>query len=183
MTHVCSRSAVLVMALAIPSMAAAQSLGDVAKQEEARRKKVAAPGKVYTNDVLKGGDVAPSPPQTESSASGSTTPESQAGEKAPEQTDDKRKDEKYWRGRMESARNGLERAKTVQEALQSRINALSADFVARDDPAQRRVIATDREKALAELERMRKEISDLQKQMRDLEDEARKAGAPPGWLR
>jgi hypothetical protein len=69
------------------------------------------------------------------------------------------------------------------EALQSRINALTTDFVNRDDPAQRAVIEQDRKKALTELERVRREIADRTKAIADLEEQARKAGVPAGWLR
>jgi hypothetical protein len=69
------------------------------------------------------------------------------------------------------------------EALQSRINALSADFAARDDPAQRAQIADDRQKALEELERVKTDIETSRKTVADIEEEARRAGVPPGWLR
>jgi len=56
------------------SRVGAQTLGDVARQEEARRKGVARPGKVYTNDSLRGaGDVgaqaAPAAPSAPAAAS------------------------------------------------------------------------------------------------------------------
>ena len=84
---------------------------------------------------------------------------------------------------MTQARSALDRAKTFAEALQSRINALTADFAARSDPAQRAVIGTDRQKALAELDRVQKEIQDNTKAIADIQEEARKAGAPAGWVR
>jgi hypothetical protein len=70
-----------------------------------------------------------------------------------------------------------------QEALQSRINALSTDFVNRDDPAQRSVIAADRQKAMAELDRVKQESAELQKAIAAIQEEGRRAGAPAGWLR
>jgi hypothetical protein len=69
------------------------------------------------------------------------------------------------------------------EALQSRINALSGDFVNRDDPIQRARIGDDRQKALAEMERLQADIALGRKQIDEIEEEARKAGVPPGWLR
>jgi polyhydroxyalkanoate synthesis regulator phasin len=45
------------------------------------------------------------------------------------------------------------------------------------------VIGSDRQKALAEMERVRQEIDTLKKEIADLEEEARQAGVPPGWLR
>ncbi|MGH9348159.1 MAG: hypothetical protein ACRD26_12950 [Vicinamibacterales bacterium] len=157
----------------------AQSLGEVAKKEEARRKGVTRPGKVYTNESLGGpGDTAPAP----SAAAAVPVPAAQPTP-TPGAPDEERKDENYWRGRITQAREALDRAKTFQEALQSRINALTADFTARDDPAQRAVLSNNRQKAIAELDRVTKEIADYEQAIRDIEEEARKAGVPPGWLR
>ena len=83
-------------------------------------------------------------------------------------------------GRLQEA---LDRDSTFAEALQSRINALTTDFVNRDDPAQRTVIERDRQKAVAELDRLKKQISDDRKALADFEEEGRRAGVPPGWLR
>jgi hypothetical protein len=69
------------------------------------------------------------------------------------------------------------------EALQSRVNGLTADFTARDDPAQRAVVANDRQKALAELDRVKNDIVQQTKAIADIQEEARRAGVPPGWLR
>ena len=66
--------------------------------------------------------------------------------------------------------------------MQSRVNALTADFSARDDPAQR-VIGRDRQKAIDELNRLKLAIQHTRKAIADLEEEARRAAVPPGWLR
>jgi SMC interacting uncharacterized protein involved in chromosome segregation len=84
---------------------------------------------------------------------------------------------------MTTARTELSRNEIFLEALQSRVNALNTDFVNRDDPAQRQVLANDRQRALAEMERVRGEIDKLKKQIAEIEEEARQAGVPPGWLR
>jgi uncharacterized protein (DUF3084 family) len=170
-----------VLALASTWRVSAQSLGDVARQEEARRKGVAKPGKVYTNESLRGsGDVGA---QANLSGPATAAPAPDAKPESAPQEKDPKKEEAYWRDRVTKARDGLERTKTFKEALQTRINSLSADFTSRDDPAQRAAIAADRQKVLAELERVTKEIADFEKQLRDIEDEARKAGVPPGWVR
>jgi hypothetical protein len=67
--------------------------------------------------------------------------------------------------------------------MQTRINSLTADFVNRDDPAQRAVIERDRQKSIAELARLTKSVQDTKKAIADLQEEARRAGVPPGWLR
>jgi len=77
----------------------------------------------------------------------------------------------------------MDRQQIFADSLQSRINALTTDFVNRDDPAQRAKIEADRKTALAELERVKKELVDQAKAITAIEDEARRAGVPPGWLR
>jgi hypothetical protein len=84
---------------------------------------------------------------------------------------------------MKTLRDRLDRDQIYVDALQSRVNALSTDFVNRDDPAQRAQVANDRQRALGELERLKRQIADEKQAMADLEEEARRAGVPPGWLR
>jgi len=197
MSYVCNAVTVFVLTLLAVSPAWAQSLGDVARKEEARRKTVKATGKVYTNDTLRkepesAPPSTPAPPPSSAPAAAkpasSGSPgqaQSHAGEAQPTapQPEQKKKDEAYWRGRITEARQNLARSQVFHDALQSRINALTTDFVARDDPAQRRVIEADRLKALAELDRVTKEIAQSKKAIADIEEEARRAAVPPGWLR
>ena len=84
---------------------------------------------------------------------------------------------------MKGLQGQLERDQNYADAMQTRINALTTDFVNRDDPAQRSVVERDRQKSIAELARLKKSIVDGKKAIADLEEEARRAGAPPGWLR
>lgn len=185
MRHLLPFTATLMLAaLAITD---AQTLGDVARREEARRKAIAAPAKVYTNDNLRNvPQPAPSPapaataPAPEAPSPSGVTPAPGAQGQPPT---GQPADEATWRQRITTLRDNLARSQTFAEALQSRINALSRDFVNRDDPAQRGQIATDRQKALTELERVKTEIQQYQKGITDLQDEARKAGVPAGWVR
>ena len=84
---------------------------------------------------------------------------------------------------MKVARGELSRIQIFMDSLQTRINSLTTDFVNRDDPAQRAKIETDRQAALAELERVKKELADKNKEITAIEDEARRSGVPVGWLR
>ena len=168
----------------------AQSLGDVAKKEEQRRKAVKTTGKVYTNKDLKPPLIKATPTATPPSSGSGTTAgpggaEPAAATKAPDQPapQDPRQTEQYWRDQMNAARSALQREEMFLEALQSRINALSTDFVNRDDPAQKAVAANDRQKAIDEQDRVKANIADLKQQIADIEEEARQAGVPPGWLR
>ena len=83
----------------------------------------------------------------------------------------------------ETLRETLTRNQLLADALQSRVNALTTDFVNRDDPLQRAAIAADRERTLAELERLRKQLVDDEQAIDDLQREARRANVPAGWLR
>jgi hypothetical protein len=178
---------VVLATLGTPVIVSGQGLADLAKQEEARRKTVKPARKVFTNGDLKsdGTTSAPAP----ASGAGTPAPGSQAASttqpagkpEGGEPTDGK--DQAYWSNRIRTARSGLDRSRIFADALQSRINALNNDFVNRDDPAQRAQIELERQRAVAELERVKREIADQTKAITDIEEEARKAGVPPGWLR
>ena len=171
------------LALALTATASAQSLGDMAKKEAERRKAIKSPGKVLTGDSIRSVP-APSPASVPSPApaAGGAATGSAATEK-PKPEVDRKAQELAWRQRIQSARDSLQRSQMFAEALQSRINGLTTDFTARDDPAQRAVVANDRQKALAELDRVKNDIVQQTKAIADIEEEARRAGVPPGWLR
>ena len=180
--------------------ARAQSLGDIAKKEEERRKAVKGASKVYTNDDLKtyptsvapipgGTDPAPPPPVPapgdQATAGDPSKPDAAkpGADPAKPAGQEPQKDEAYWRGRLTAAQTKLERDQQFLEALQAQVNALTNDFYARDDPAQRAVIWTQRTKALAEMERLKTEIAEGTKAIANIREEARREGVPPGWLR
>ena len=161
--------------------AAAQSLGDVAKKEEARRKTIKTTGKVYTNDTLK-----PAPPSTATLPAmpePSSTSSSATTEPAPSEEAGAKGDETAWRKRMANAREALQRSQTFADALQNQLNSLATDFVNRDDPIQRSGIANKRDAVTTELERVKKEIAAQTKAIADIQEEARRAGVPAGWVR
>jgi hypothetical protein len=170
-------------------VAASQSLAETARREEARRKAVKKPAKVYTNASLRSvpGEVIPTPPRPVSeeeppsaggAASGQQSVEAQAAATA-----DPTRTQEYWKKRMADAVQERDNNALMLEALESRVNGLWAEFTARDNPLERATIASNRQKALDELERRKARQVALVKAISDLEDEARRAGIPPGWLR
>lgn len=166
------------------------TLVDVAKAEEERRKGVRKPAKVYTNTDLKPDfgtrpappTSAPATPETPGNVTPGAAVVNLPGGTGPAPAVPAG-DQAFWSNRITTARAALDRSRIFADALQSRINALTTDFVNRDDPAQRAVIETDRKTALAELDRVRAEIEKQQKEIATIEDEARRAGVPSGWLR
>ena len=193
MKSVAIRSMAGALVLVSAAAASAQSLADVARKEEERRKAVRTSGKVYTNDALRPESASPGtvsgaaptvPPAPSASAPATETPKPGGSAAAPGGTPaGALKTEADWRKRVAAERDALSRAQIFAEALQSRINVLAADFVNRDDPAQRDVVAAERQKALAELDRVRQEIQQHQKAITTIQDEARRAGVPAGWTR
>jgi hypothetical protein len=171
-------------------------LAEVARKETERRKTVAAPARVFTN-----ADVRPVPPPAPRPAAAVASPEAgeaagQAAEAgnpaggtaaggagAPVEAEDPRAQEAAWRKRITEARDQLRRSTIFREALQSRINGLTTDFVARDDPHQRAQVAKQRQDSIAELERVNRDIEAGTALVAQIEEEARRAGVPPGWLR
>jgi hypothetical protein len=198
---------VVALAAVLTSGAPAQSLGDLARKDQGRPKSGTA--KVYTNDDLKGSPApaatSPAPataaPADDSKAAprpdakaadgsvktGDAKADGKTDAKADAKADGKPKDPKSdaadWRKRVQEIQASIDRSKLFADSLQSRINGLTADFSARDDPAQRSQVATDRQKALTELDRVKKDIELQTKALADLQEDARKSGVPPGWLR
>jgi len=181
-------------------------LGSVAKKE-AERRKTAPSGKVYTNDSLSpapapssapatsGSDAAPAA-SSSSDTDKSATDKSTTDKSAADTTDkaapskqvsadpaERKKEEAEWRERIKNEREALDRAKSYADALQIKINALNTDFVNRDDPVQRAAIAAERDKSLAEMDRLKKEIAEHTKKIAAIQQDARRAGAPAGWVR
>lgn len=176
-----------VLAVAWPAPSAAQGLADVARAEDARRKAAPKAAKVYTNDDLRPDQRASSSVSAApvGNATAVTPPAGTPGTPgtAPAPEAEPKRDEPYWRGRIAAARDQLQRHRLFADALQSRITALSTDFVNRDDPAQRALVAEDRQTARAGLARVENEIRAITRSIADIEEEARRAGVPPGWLR
>jgi hypothetical protein len=183
---------VLTFSIAGALTSSAQSLADVARKEGERRRAVPETGRVYTNQDLK---QVPQPPVDAAAAPATpddkpdpaaTDEKAGSGADVPAKTADQQtpaKDQAYWSKRMAAVRDQLERDETFLAALQTRVDALTADFVNRDDPAQRGQIAADRQKAVTELDRLKKAVEQDRRAIPEVEEEARKAGVPAGWLR
>jgi len=180
------------LVLGLASAAWAQSLADVAKKEEERRKAIAAPAKVYTNkDLGSGLDRGMAAPAATTPADAAKDGDKGKGTKdAPKDAKDAGgskgaavKDQKYWSDRLKSLQAQLDHDTSFADALQVKINAQTTDFINRDDPFQKAAIERDRTKSLAELDALKKAIETDKKALADFQEEARRAGVPPGWLR
>jgi hypothetical protein len=159
-----------------------ESFADAADREALRRQLTGKATHVYTNL-----DLPAAPYPRESSAgtgiepSATTNPGAKTDEtlSAPVQV----RDEAWWRARVASLRQTADHNEMLGKAMQLKVNTLTADMVSRDDPFQRRELRDQLQKALAELERLQTAELEARKSLEGLQEEARRAGAPPGWLR
>ena len=107
-----------------PNAPSGQGLASVAKKEEARRKSVKAPAKVYTNENLKPDITASAVPSPTNASPGDPTPSAQVpsvnlpGGTAAE-VGREAKDEAYWRSRITQARS----VSSVSASLRTRFKA------------------------------------------------------------
>src|SRR4051812_3337246 len=126
--------AAAMVTLALP--VCAQSLGDLAKKEQERRKAAPPAAKVYTNDDLKKITVPGGTPEADGPAKpgDKADPQAKGDAKADTKGDAKAAepalDEAAWRAKMTAAREDVHQGEMFRDALQSQINGLTADFTA-----------------------------------------------------
>jgi hypothetical protein len=176
---------VIVLTIVTWLTAPAPSLGDLARREALRRDMTPKSTHTLVNDDLPSGmlpavyvPVSTTQPGEEKPP---VTTEPPAAGGGPDQGT--KRDEKWWHDQMAQARQALDRDRMMAEAMQGRINSLTTDFVNRDDPAQRAVVETNRQKALAELDRLQKQIVADEKAIAGIQQDAHRQGVPPGWIR
>jgi hypothetical protein len=143
-----------------------RSLADVARENKARGEK-----KAGTFSIAGGGEVAPVPEEP-SARTGSGRPRP-----APSPSAAAGADEATWRGRAERLRDEVESARRAEAEEQARLQ----DTLTR---------ARNSEEMLKFAEEIRRRVSvcrarveSAQRQLDALPEEARRAGANPGWIR
>ncbi len=163
-----------------------QSLADVAK--ESKKAAQTQPAKrTFTNTDLKsaeeeGVDLGPrSGPRAMVVV---TSPVTSSDGPPPEtESESSAKDEAYWRTRTSQFTQAKADAQARVDQLQTQLNQLYPFMWATDDPARRADLLNQidaREKALAEA---RQALTKAAEDLDNLADEARRAGALPGWVR
>jgi len=205
-------SMLLVMLMAAGASVEAQSLGDMAQKEkekrEARAKEAAAktakPGdkageaKVYTVDDLAGyaEKEAPAPAGDEAEGGQAALPAPSEGGDQPlvkrpaeepqrtesEEAAARAQQERKWRQRAQAARSAVAAAEQNLAAAEK----AKADIgigPQTNDEEQRRQFADQVRAADQQLTRAQRAVTKSKADLNNLEEEARRAGALPGWLR
>ncbi len=154
----------IMLATFLASSAAAQSLAEIAKKEKDRRaNNNAEQTRTITENDLRRNLRGPMTSSTVASATDeeSSEDESDAESETEPEPEDPRQTAEYWRNRLSSVD---QRIQTLQQQLQSPLYT--------SDPRN----ASGRE-------RLEQQLAQAQAERAAIVEEARRAGAPPGWLR
>lgn len=149
-----------------------------AKRERERRANL-KPGRSFTNKDIQ--DYVAKHPSIPSSSIGST-PEPQTQTQTAETSADQA-NEQFWRGKHAAVKQRIDAAQAKTTQLQTDIDTLTEAFYQVSDENRRVEINDVRNKKLEELETVKRELEEANQAQVDLEDEARVAGALPGWIR
>jgi hypothetical protein len=170
----------------------AQSLGEVARQERAKREREKhPPAKVWTNDnIPRAARIAPSSPNPEAGApTAETTPPSPTAEApAPEtppasveSAESKQQTKEFWQVKFKAARGQLADAKERQTLAEDELSLLQTQEARELDPAAHKDLEGKVAAKSAEVEQARATTAKAQKALDDLQKEFDASGAPAEW--
>jgi hypothetical protein len=195
-------AAVGLILMLMASLATAQSLGDVARQERQKRaKETKKPVKVVTNEDFPAPAEEPKP-ATPLSESEATPPESaeqpaaQPTEQPAAQTateeaapppaeeqkpEDKQKTRDYWQGRFRAAKQRIADAEELQRLAEDELSLLQIQQARELSPDAQADLEARVKAKKAELETRRATTAKARKALEDLEKEFKDSGAPADW--
>jgi hypothetical protein len=174
----------LVGVFMLSATAYGQSLADVARQEEERRRSLNTPAsRVYTNR-----DLGEAPQPAPVSAASAAKPEAAASKIAPEKAEggeataeapkaevNKFRDEKHWRDRTLAYRERLTKLRADVAAIQSRVETLRAADQTPSTLGELRLSEKD-------LIKFKNQLASIEKEWSQIEQKAREDKVPGTWL-
>lgn len=173
----------------LASTAAAQSLGDVARQQKEKQgKQTKKPAKVYTNENMPARPPGEGPtaatgitstPPAESAVGPAGATQPPEGEKAP--SEDKKKTRDYWQGKFKSARAQLADAEEVQRLAEDELSLLQVQQARELNTSLASELGNKISVKKAELETKRATTSKARKALEDLGKEFKESAAPEEW--
>ena len=167
---------------ALVSPAAAQSLGDLARQEAARREQIKAPAKVFTSaDLPKPAEdevIATEPADAAAPAKDGQGAASPADAKADATPKD---DEAGWRARAAQVNGKLAEAQTATRLLKALSDRLGLEMQAANPDIAARA-AAERDQVKLKLAEAQAREAEAHEAHQAFGRDARAAGVPPAWI-
>jgi type IV secretory pathway VirB10-like protein len=179
-------------------VASAQSLGDLARQERAKRAKETKKAvKVVTDEDLPppATEAKPAAPPSESAEQPGEQPAEQAAEPPatpPEEAsapppaeeakpEDKQKTRDYWQGRFKAAKQRIADAEELQRLAEDELSLLQIQQARELSPDAKSDLDAQVKAKSAEVESKRAQTAKAQKALEDLEKDFKESGAPEDW--
>ena len=186
------QATIVLLALAglLTATTTAQSLGDYARQQRAKKAPAPADIKEYTNDNLPTSGAlstsSASSATTAGSASASTSASAAKAKGDADSEKDKAKLESAWRAKFAEQKNviatlqrELDVAERENNSRQAQTQTNSQDLGSRlRNPV---LFAADNKKYQDEIEGKKKGLEEARQKLEDMKDDLRKAGLPNGW--
>lgn len=191
--------AVGLLILLASSVAIAQSLGDLARQERAKRSKETKKAvKVVTDEDLPPRPVE-EPKATTSPSESAEQPGEQPAEQAAEppatppeeasapppaeeaKPEDKQKTRDYWQGRFKAAKQRIADAEELQRLAEDELSLLQIQQARELSPDAKSDLDAQVKAKSAEVESKRAQTAKAQKALEDLEKDFKESGAPEDW--
>jgi len=192
--------------LLLASAAAAQSLGDVARQQREKSNKQGAKAtKVFTNENMPvaprregptaATDISPTPPsgespsapplaETQPPAAESKPPEAPGKpEKPPAKAEDKIKTREYWQAKFKPVREQLARAQEAQQLVEDEVQLLEIQQAREIAPEVQTEVAQKIAAKKQELETHQAATAKAQKALDEVAKDFKESGAPEEWAK
>lgn len=179
------------VALLFASLAVAQDLGDLARQEKAKRaKQTKKPAKVFTNENMparppgEGPTAATyiSPDAPPDQAPPANVPIPGAPEiKAADDKQDKQGSKELWQGKFKGAKQQISAAEDTQRLSEDELSLLQIQQAREFDADTLRDLETKIKDKTADVEARRAQTDKAKKALEALEKEFKESGAPADW--
>ena len=177
------------VALLFASLAVAQDLGDLARQEKAKRaKQTKKPAKVFTNENMPArppGEGPTAAAYTSSDAppdqAAGTVPIPGAPEIKPDEKPEKQGSKELWQGRFKAAKRQITGAEDAQSLSEDELSLLQIQQAREFDPDTLRDLETRIKDKTADVEAKRAQTDKAKKALEALQKEFKESGAPADW--
>jgi len=162
-----------------------QTLADLARKERERKSRIESKVTI-TNDNVKAYE-RPAPataPASRDETAKPAEPAKPASAAAPALTDNKGRDEKWWRTAFQQARDELKRAEDRIKVLDLELNRANRDYLEKSDLYNREMrLAAEINTLNSEKQLAQREAEQARQKIAQLEEELRRSQGPPSWAR